>query len=83
VVQKSLLNVYNVKEKISINKKAEDKLMSNKIRYGFIGFGRFAENTMLPAVLESPNSEIIAVQNRKIEKAKEKAAEYKIFRLHY
>ncbi len=52
--------------------------MKEKIRYGFIGFGKFAENTMIPAAIESQNSEVIAIQNRKIEKAKEKAAEYNI-----
>jgi predicted dehydrogenase len=52
--------------------------MKDKIRYGFIGFGRFAEYTMLPAVAESQNSEVIAIQNRKMEKAKEKASEHNV-----
>jgi predicted dehydrogenase len=50
--------------------------MSKKIRYGIIGFGRFAETTMLPAFSESQNSEVIAIQNRNLKKAKEKADEY-------
>lgn len=47
--------------------------MKDKIRYGFIGFGRFSEVTMLPAISESQNSELVAIQKRSIETAKERA----------
>lgn len=41
-----------------------------KIRYGIIGFGRFADKTIAPAIKQSTNSELIAVQNRSLAKAK-------------
>ena len=52
--------------------------MNKKIRYGFIGFGRFAEVTMLPAILKSSNSELAAIQKRSLEEAKNKAAKLNI-----
>jgi predicted dehydrogenase len=47
--------------------------MKKKIRYGIIGFGMFAERTIAPAILESPNSELVAIQKRSFAAAKEKA----------
>ncbi len=44
--------------------------MTRKIRYGIIGFGRFADKTIAPAIKASNNSELVAVQNRTLAKAK-------------
>jgi predicted dehydrogenase len=44
-----------------------------KVRYGIIGYGVFAERTIAPAILESPNSELVAIQKRSLAAAKEKA----------
>ena len=52
--------------------------MNKKIRYGITGFGKFAELTIMPAINESPNSELVAIQKRSLEAAKGKAKEYNI-----
>ncbi len=52
--------------------------MNKKIRYGIIGFGRFAETTIMPAIIESENSELVAIQKRSLKEAKEKAKLYNI-----
>lgn len=52
--------------------------MKEKIRYGITGFGRFAENTIMPAILESSNSELVAIQKRSLKEAQEKAKQYNI-----
>lgn len=44
-----------------------------KIRYGIIGFGDFAERKIMPAIRKSRNSELVAIQKRSAEAAKEKA----------
>ena len=44
-----------------------------KIRYGIIGFGNFAEKTILPAIRASANSEVVALQKRSNDAAREKA----------
>lgn len=49
-----------------------------KIRYGIIGFGGFAESTIAPAFRLSPNAELVAIQKRSPELARQKAAEFKI-----
>ncbi|MGE5316122.1 MAG: Gfo/Idh/MocA family protein [Acidobacteriota bacterium] len=49
-----------------------------KIRYGIIGFGGFAERAILPAIRLSCNSELVAIQKRSIDAARQKAAEYQI-----
>ena len=49
-----------------------------KIRYGIIGFGNFAERTIAPAIRGSKNSELIAIQKRSMEAAKQKASDYHI-----
>ena len=49
-----------------------------KIRYGIIGFGGFAEQSILPAMRKSGNSELVAIQKRSLEQAKKKAQEYSI-----
>jgi predicted dehydrogenase len=47
--------------------------MAKKIRYGIIGFGAFAERTIAPAIQASPNSELVAIQKRSLDLAREKA----------
>lgn len=47
--------------------------MTRKVRYGIIGFGRFADKTIAPAIKESTNSKLVAIQNRTLAKAKEVA----------
>lgn len=49
-----------------------------KIRYGIVGFGNFAERSILPAVRSSKNSELVAIQKRSADQAKSKAAEHGI-----
>jgi predicted dehydrogenase len=47
-----------------------------KIRYGIIGFGKFAERAIAPAIKKSGNSELVAIQKRSLVLAREKAAEH-------
>jgi predicted dehydrogenase len=49
-----------------------------KIRYGIIGFGRFAERVIAPAIKGSPNSELVAIQKRSLPRAQEKAAQFEV-----
>ena len=56
----------------------EKTKMREKIRYGITGFGKFAEVTIMPAINESENSELVAIQKRSLEAAKGKAQEYNI-----
>lgn len=52
--------------------------MTPRIRYGIIGFGRFAEKAIAPAIRSSPNSELMAIQKRSAEAAEQKARELAI-----
>ncbi len=52
--------------------------MKDKIRYGITGFGMFAEQTIMNAINESPNSELVAIQKRSLKECKEKAKLYNI-----
>jgi 1,5-anhydro-D-fructose reductase (1,5-anhydro-D-mannitol-forming) len=52
--------------------------MVKKIRYGIIGFGAFAERTIAPAIQASPNSELVAIQKRSLDKARDKARAFHI-----
>ena len=47
-----------------------------KVRFGIIGFGRFAEKAIAPAIQASPNTELIALQKRSLAEAREKAREF-------
>ena len=49
-----------------------------KIRYGIIGFGRFAERAIAPAIQRSENSELVALQKRSSAAAQERAKEFGI-----
>lgn len=52
--------------------------MKTRVRYGILGFGYFAERAIMPALRSSPNSELVAIQKRSLQKAREKAAEHGI-----
>jgi predicted dehydrogenase len=49
---------------------------SGTVRYGIIGFGRFAEKTIAPAIKASPNSQLVALQKRSLEQARARAKEF-------
>lgn len=49
-----------------------------KVRYGIIGFGKFAERAIAPAIKESQNSELVAIQKRSLVLAREKAAQQRV-----
>ncbi len=49
-----------------------------KIRYGIIGFGSFAERAIAPAIRASAHSELVAIQKRSLEAARQKATEHNI-----
>jgi 1,5-anhydro-D-fructose reductase (1,5-anhydro-D-mannitol-forming) len=48
-------------------------MAQRRIRYGIIGYGLFAERTIAPAIQNSPNSLLVAIQKRSLEQAREKA----------
>jgi predicted dehydrogenase len=52
--------------------------MKKEVRYGIIGFGAFAERTIAPAIRESPNSKLVAIQKRSLAAAKEKGRTFNI-----
>jgi predicted dehydrogenase len=52
--------------------------MKKEVRYGIIGFGAFAERTIAPAIRESPNSKLVAIQKRSLAVAKEKGRTFNI-----
>ncbi|MFH0990180.1 MAG: Gfo/Idh/MocA family oxidoreductase [bacterium] len=53
-------------------------LPSQKIRYGIIGFGLFAERAIAPAIQQSKNAELRAIQKRSLSVCREKAEQYHI-----
>ena len=46
----------------------------HRVRFGIIGFGRFAEKAIAPAFRECPAVELVALQKRSLTAAREKAA---------
>jgi len=50
----------------------------SKVRYGIIGFGIFAEKSLLPAFRQATQSELIALHKTQLDAAKAKAAQYGI-----
>jgi 1,5-anhydro-D-fructose reductase (1,5-anhydro-D-mannitol-forming) len=48
------------------------------VRYGIVGFGRFAENAIAPAIRNAKNSALVALQKRSIEAARKKADEHAV-----
>ena len=53
-------------------------LAQRTIRYGIIGFGRFAEKAIAPAIRRARDSEVVALQKRSPEEARKKADECSI-----
>ena len=53
-------------------------IIKNKINFGIIGFGRYAENRLIPAFLKSKHCNLQAISKRKQAAAKEAAATYNI-----
>ncbi|MFA6469355.1 MAG: Gfo/Idh/MocA family oxidoreductase, partial [Bacteroidota bacterium] len=49
-----------------------------KVRYGIIGFGAFAERAILPAIRAAHNAEVVAVQKRSMDAARQKSQEHGI-----
>ncbi|MFA6455738.1 MAG: Gfo/Idh/MocA family oxidoreductase [Bacteroidota bacterium] len=49
-----------------------------KIRYGIIGFGAFAERAIMPAIRSARNAELVAIQKRSLDAAKQKSQEHGI-----
>lgn len=49
--------------------------MKEKVRYGIIGYGRFAEKSIAGAIQASPNSRLVAIQKRSRDAAERKAHE--------
>jgi 1,5-anhydro-D-fructose reductase (1,5-anhydro-D-mannitol-forming) len=45
------------------------------IRYGIIGFGKFAERAIAPAIRNAPGSVLVAIQKRSAEESRKKADE--------
>jgi 1,5-anhydro-D-fructose reductase (1,5-anhydro-D-mannitol-forming) len=68
---------YNFQYVYSYDDKKEETV-TQKIRYGIIGFGAFAERTMLPAIQASPTAELVAIQKRSLADAQAKAAQHLI-----
>jgi len=54
------------------------QFLKNKIRYGIIGFGSFAERAIAPAIRAASKSELVAIQKHSLKAAKDKAAEHNI-----
>lgn len=52
--------------------------MNSRVRYGILGFGHFAERAIMPAIRKSQNSELVAIQKRSLEQARQKAVEHNI-----
>lgn len=52
--------------------------MPDRLHFGIIGFGRFAEKTILPAIRKSKHAEVVAIQKRDPIAAAAKAGELKI-----
>jgi len=53
-------------------------MQQRTIRYGIIGFGRFAERAIAPAIRNAENSALVALQKRQIELARAKADEHAV-----
>ncbi|UCF65237.1 MAG: Gfo/Idh/MocA family oxidoreductase [bacterium] len=52
--------------------------MQDKVKYGIIGFGTYAEKRLLPAFLKSRHSVLTAITKRNIDQAKNLAQRYRI-----
>jgi predicted dehydrogenase len=52
--------------------------VTQKVKFGIIGFGRFGENSLMPAFKDSKRAELIAITKRDLDTALEKAHKYDI-----
>ena len=52
--------------------------MTPPIRFAIIGFGSFAERTIAPALRATPGAELVAIQKRSADRAREKAMDHRI-----
>lgn len=50
--------------------------MSKKIKFGIIGCSNIAERSVIPAIIESKNAEVVTIGSRSIEKAKNFASKF-------
>ncbi len=50
----------------------------NTVGYGIIGFGRFAEKSIAPAIVAAKNSRLVALQKRSLDAAREKARAHSV-----
>jgi predicted dehydrogenase len=48
----------------------------NKVRFGIIGFGAFAERAIMPAIRAAHNAELVAIQKRSLDMSRWKAQEH-------
>ena len=48
------------------------------LRFAILGFGRFAERAITPALRATPGAELVAIQKRSIDQARAKALEHRI-----
>jgi predicted dehydrogenase len=54
------------------------ELAVQKVRYGILGFGSFAERVIAPAIRASLNADLVAIQKRSLAEAEAKARKYQI-----
>lgn len=52
--------------------------MTPPIRFAILGFGSFAERAIAPALRATPGAELVAIQKRSADRAREKAMEHRI-----
>ncbi len=50
-------------------------MAAQTVRYGIIGYGRFAERRIAPSLMTCQHSRLVAIQKRDVEAARKKAAE--------
>ena len=53
-------------------------MTSSPIRFAILGFGSFAERAITPALRATQGVELVAIQKRSIDQAREKALEHRI-----
>ncbi len=53
-------------------------MTASPIRFAILGFGSFAERAIAPALRAAPGAELVAIQKRSLDQAREKALEHRI-----
>jgi predicted dehydrogenase len=53
-------------------------MTASPIRFAILGFGSFAERAITPALRATPGAELVAIQKRSIDQAREKALEHHV-----